>query len=332
MAAWLASGLAVILVVPLAVGHAGLASATALAFVLTAVATLPRTWRAAVATIGARGVAVVVGASCAMLAVGHPLMLAAVTVIAAVCGALLGRVGPTAGLAVVLVAVDVRGAVPSAVVLVPYVVGALVVMVAWTAWFWCRRAASRRADQGVDGGTRRQSGAHAVRVGVAVAAAVAIAGLLPDGFVGGHWLVTGVLLTVQPTAADTGLRLAQRLAGNGVGAVIAAGLLGTHPSVPVVAAVTVGLFTVAMALRPVNYTWWAVTGPPVLLVISEYPLLFPWYEGGVRLAMNLVGAAIVVAVVFGTPLVLRLGAARRRGGYHPQASSDIVYRIQTRRL
>ena len=50
------------------------------------------------------------------------------------------------------------------------------------------------------------------------------------------------------------------------------------------------LFLLAMALRPVNYTWWAVTGPPVLLVISEYPQLFPWYEGGVRLAMNLAGA------------------------------------------
>ena len=61
------------------------------------------------------------------------------------------------------------------------------------------------------------------------------------------------------------------------------------------------LFTLAMALRPVNYTWWAVTGPPVLLVISEYPQLFPWYEGGVRLAMNLLGAAIVLAVVFGFP-------------------------------
>jgi hypothetical protein len=39
----------------------------------------------------------------------------------------------------------------------------------------------------------------------------------------------------------------------------------------------------------------------VLLVISEYPHLFPWYEGGVRLGMNVLGAAVVVAVVFLVP-------------------------------
>jgi uncharacterized membrane protein YccC len=130
-----------------------------------------------------------------------------------------------------------------------------------------------------------------------------------------------VLLTIQPGRAATGRRLAQRLSGNTVGAVLAAALLGTHPPLGVAVAATVALFTLAVALRPVNYTWWAITGPPVLLVVSEFPRWFPWYEGGVRLGMNLAGAAIVVMVVFVLPVLTR--------GFHRRSESDSVYRIQT---
>jgi uncharacterized membrane protein YccC len=253
------------------------------------------------------------------------------TVTAAVVGALASRVGPTAGLAVVLVAVDVTHVAGAqrfpVTALLSYAAGAALVVVAWSVWF-----AGSRLGRSAEGRLRppgtsptqlrppgtsptqpvsRDVGGHAVRVGVAVAVAVVLAGLLPDDLVGGHWLVTSVLLTVQPTAADTGMRLAQRLSGNAVGALIAAVLLGARPGFVVIAVATVVLFTLAMALRPVNYTWWAVTGPPVLLVISEYPALFPWYEGGVRLLMNLAGAAIVVAVVFG-PLMLGRFTSRDR--------------------
>jgi uncharacterized membrane protein YccC len=151
--------------------------------------------------------------------------------------------------------------------------------------------------------------------------------LLPSDIVAGHWLITSVLLTVQPSVADTGIRLAQRLSGNTVGALIAAVLLGTHPPLPLVAIVAVALFTMAMALRPKNYTWWAITGPPVLLVISEYPHLFPWYEGGIRLVMNLAGASIVLVVVFG-PVAVRRFRGQRGGVEFPSVSeSDSVYKI-----
>ncbi|WNG89712.1 FUSC family protein [Mycobacterium sp. ITM-2016-00317] len=311
MAAWLAGALGAILAITAAVGHAELGSAMGLGFVLTAVPSLAPTRRAAFATIGIRALAVLIGAVLAVLTLGHPAMLAAVTVAAAVCGGLLARVGPTAALAVVLIAVDVPDD-GGAERLLPYLGGALVVAVAWTAWFLCAEALRRRRGAPAPappaaGRAWRESWPHAVRVGVAVTAAVWVAGLLPDDLVGAHWLVTSVVLTVQPAAGDTGMRLAQRLSGNAVGALIAAVVLGTHPSIPVVAVLTVVLFTLAMALRPVNYTWWAVTGPPVLLVISEYPQLFPWYEGGVRLAMNLAGAAIVLVVVFGVPALTRRG-------------------------
>ncbi len=332
MAAWLAVGLGAILAVSAALGWAESGSAVALGFVLTAVPLLPTTLRPALATMGIRGAAVLAGAVLAVLSDGHPVALGAATVAAAVCGALLDKVGPTAGLAVVLVAVDAHDAPLSPATLAPYLVGVLVVVAAWSAWFGCARALDterRKTPQGtVESRSWRESSGHAARVGVAVAAAVGLAALLPADLVGGHWLITSVLLTVQPTAADTGMRLAQRLSGNTVGAVIAAVLLGAYPSVPIVAVVTVILFTLAMALRPVNYTWWAVTGPPVLLVISEYPQLFPWYEGGVRLTMNLAGAAIVLAVVFGAPAFGAIRSRRGRGDFPDHSISDSVYKIQ----
>lgn len=315
MAACLALTLGAILAVAAVLDRGETGSAVALGFVLTAVPSLPQAWREAVAVMAVRSVAVLLGAGAAVLAVDRPVALGVATVAAAVIGARASRVGPTAGLAVVLVAVDVAHVAGAqrlpVTALLSYAAGAALVVVAWTVWF-----AGSRAVRSAEGRIRppgtlptqpvpRDAGGHAVRVGVAVAVAVLLAGLLPDDLVGGHWLVTSVLLTVQPTAADTGLRLAQRLSGNAVGALIAAVLLGARPGFVVIAAATVVLFTLAMALRPVNYTWWAVTGPPVLLVISEYPALFPWYEGGVRLLANLAGAAVVVAVVFGPLLLAR---------------------------
>jgi fusaric acid resistance family protein len=222
------------------------------------------------------------------------------------------RLGPTAGLAVILTAVQTDGGPVSVVIAYPYLLGVAVVLLAWSAWFGCagaiRRAWRLPAESTVTGGGVAGGGvdcAHATRVGVAVGVAVALAALLPGDMVGGHWLVTSVLLTIQPGRYDTGVRLVQRISGNTVGALIAAAVLGAHPAAPVVVTVTVVLFLLAMALRPVNYTWWAVTGPPVLLMISEYPQLFPWYEGEVRLAMNIGGAAIVLAVVFVLPALSR---------------------------
>ncbi|WP_157680312.1 FUSC family protein [Mycobacterium dioxanotrophicus] len=295
----LAFALGAILIVPAMSGHAEAGSAVALGFVLTAVPELPTTRRAAMETMGARAATVVVCGVIVVLSTPYPAVLLAVTVGAAMFGALVARVGATAGLAVVLLATDLDGA-RGLGALWPYVLGAAVVGVAWAVWFGCAR------DRPDEPASPRAGGwAHALRVGAAVGVAASAVTLLPVDLVGGHWLVTSVLLTIQPSQSQTGMRLAQRLSGNTVGAVIAAVLLGVQPPAPVTIGVTVVLFLLAMALRPVNYTWWAITGPPVLLVISEYPELFPWYEGGVRLAMNLAGAVIVAVVVFAIPASIR---------------------------
>lgn len=319
MAAVLAVALGALLVVPAVDGLPAPGSALALGFVLTAVPSLPTSWRSALTTMAARAAGVLVGGVAVVTCAQQPLMIASLTVAAAVAGALVPRVGATAGLAVVLISVD-AGAAPSWAALVLYALGSAAVLAAWGLW-WCLAVVTSSGDDSPGAGDHPPPGrsAHAARVALATAVAVAVAALLPAG-VGAHWLVTSVLLTVQPGRAATRLRLAQRLSGNTVGAVLAAALLGAHPPVPVAVVVTVVLFATAMALRPVSYLWWAITGPPVLLVISEYPRWFPWYEGAVRLAMNLAGGAIVVTVVFVVPVVAHGFRRRRR--------SDSVYKIQ----
>jgi hypothetical protein len=308
MAAALGAALGAALMLPAWNGQAQLGSALGLGLVLTAVPTLPLSLRPCATTIGARAAGVLVGATAVVLAAGHPVALAVAMVAAAVVGALISVVGPTAALAVVLIAVDTgafHGGAAQWAQVPAYVLGAATVPVAWGVWALARRRRSRPPHPTGDAAPAVPRHAHAARVATAVAIAVCaafwLAQVLPTGVVGVHWLITCVVLTIQPAATQTGVRLAQRLSGNTVGALIAAGLLGTHLPAAVVMAATVALFTAAMALRPVNYTWWAVTGPPVLLVISEYPHMFPWYEGGVRLVMNLLGAAVVVVVVFAAP-------------------------------
>lgn len=306
MAVALGVALGAAVVLPAWSGHAQWGSAVGLGFVLTAVPTLPLSLRPSIITIAARAAAVLAGAAAVVVTAGHPVALAVATVAAAVAGALIGVVGPTAALAVVLIALD-TGAEMAWTQIPVYGLGAAAVPVAWAVWASARRLSRRPVAARPEASPVAGRPAHAVRVGVAVAVAVcaafAVEQVLPDGVVGAHWLVTCVVLTVQPVSTQTGVRLAQRLSGNTVGAVIAAVLLGAHLPGVVVVGATVALFVTAMALRPVNYTWWAVTGPPVLLVISEYPHRFPWYEGGVRLGMNLAGAAVVVTVVFVAPAV-----------------------------
>ncbi|OMC35940.1 hypothetical protein A5740_07025 [Mycobacterium sp. GA-1841] len=313
LAAVLAVALGAVLCGTAALGRAEWGSAVALGFVLITVPEIPTGRRPALHTLGVRAVTVLLGGALVVAGAHNAVVVAALTVVAAIAGAVIRGVGATAGLSVVLISTDLGPGATSMAALWPYVVGITIGFAGWALWFLASRLRGHLDDEPAPGGAGAGV-AHAVRVGVAVGSAVSLAALWPTEMVGAHWLITSVLLTIQPSQAQTGLRLAQRLSGNSVGAVIAAALLGARPAAPVMIAVTVVLFLVAMALRPVNYTWWAITGPPVLLVISEYPDLFPWYEGGVRLAMNLAGALIVVVVMFAVPMIVAAGRRSRQRG------------------
>ena len=308
MAVSLAAALGGLVVAATAAGRPSLAGQLGLGFVLVAVPSLPTALRPAMTIIAVRATVVCIAAA-AVIAVGdRPVVLAGVTVAAAMVGACFERIGATAGLAVVLIAADPDPL--SAWEFGAYIAGALVVAVAWLLWWVTGRTVAATDPDRPDARPRVTRRPHALRVGLAVGLAFGVLLTLPAGLPGVHWLVTSVLLTIQPVSSDTGVRMTQRLSGNTVGAGIAAAILGSHPPAAVLIAVTVVLFMLAMALRPVNYTWWAITGPPVLMVVAEYPMVFPWYEGGLRLAMNLAGAVIVAAVVFGIPALARIGSPK----------------------
>lgn len=319
MAACLATMLGAILAASAAVGHARLGAEVALAFLLTAVPSLPQHLRAGLEVIAVRGVTVLCGTLVVMLTDGLPVVRGVAIVAAAMLGARVDWIGPTAGLAVILPSVAFDGATPTPEMVLfalwPYAAGPVAVAVAWLSWLAITRF--RHGAENALGPVALKSPdsphGHALRVGVALALALIVVHQLPASLPGTHWLITSVLLTIQPRPHQTTLRIAQRLSGNTLGAVIAAVVLGCQPPVPVVIAAVTLLFMLATALRGMNYTWWAVMGPPALLMVSEYPALFPWYEGGIRVAMNLAGSAIVAMIVFGSHSALRRYRNRENG-------------------
>ncbi|EKT77316.1 hypothetical protein WSS_A38201 [Rhodococcus opacus M213] len=248
-----------------------------------------------------------------ILSAGNPMVVAIATVMAAAIGVVVTSVGVTAALAVVLIAVHTqRGAGAGFSLLGPYAGGVITVFAATMLWFGAELVRGRRPrpSTATAASTERRprrdfrtASPQVLRISVAVVLAMLGTELMPEGMVGGHWLITSVLLSIQPYPAATKIRLAQRLSGNTIGAVFVAAFLAPHPVQPIVVMAMIALLLLAVALRPVNYFWWALTGPPVLLLISEYPDLYPWYEGGVRLAMNVLGAAIVLVVVLVPPRV-----------------------------
>ncbi|KXF50366.1 hypothetical protein AXA44_20260 [Rhodococcus sp. SC4] len=241
------------------------------------------------------------------------MVVAIATVMAAAIGVVVTSVGVTAALAVVLIAVHTqRDAGAGLSLLGPYAGGMIAVFAATMLWFGAELVRGRqpRPSTGTAASMERRprrdfraAAPQVLRISVAVVLATLGTELMPEGMVGGHWLITSVLLSIQPYPAATKIRLAQRLSGNTIGAVLVAAFLAPHPIRPIVVMAMIALLLLAVALRPVNYFWWALTGPPVLLLISEYPDLYPWYEGGVRLAMNFLGAAIVLVVVLVPPRV-----------------------------
>lgn len=119
--------------------HAKLGAAVALSFLLTAVPSLPQQLWAGLEVITVRGVAVLCGASVVMLTDGLPTVRAIAVVAAALFGAMVDRIGPTAGLAVILPTIHVPAVVtPQGVLfaLWPYAAGtlAIAVAVAWLGW------------------------------------------------------------------------------------------------------------------------------------------------------------------------------------------------------
>ncbi|MEU1818905.1 FUSC family protein [Streptomyces roseifaciens] len=302
-------------------GHPGTGATAALCAVLMAMPLPPGAGTAErVRHLAARGLWVT-AAGIYVASAGRSVAALAPGVAAAACaGALLPRVGTTAALAVLLFGITGEGGSLSQWPGVVQAVGC-----AWTALLllprpWRTRFAGDGAGRNPralpgPGGTTGAGGhesapadlrtsapprargrliRHAVRTGTLTGAVTAVTGWQGSLWGQGHWLVTSLLLSLQPTGRETRTKAVKRLVGNALGGAVAALLLLCRPG-PAAVAVLVGVSgAVAYTFRPANYAYWSLASPVLLLLLSDYDCPLPWWAAVVRVGMVLSGGAVAV--------------------------------------
>jgi uncharacterized membrane protein YccC len=145
--------------------------------------------------------------------------------------------------------------------------------------------------------TRSPGFRHAVRVGVAVAATMALGTGLKLTY--GHWLTVTVLLSLRDSYGDTVQRVVKRVGGTAVGAIIAALALAIAPG----EATLVGLIFVGaifgFTYRTVNHAYWMTFGTPMLLLLVDFSNALNWSAAGWRIGLTFAGGLIALAAARG---------------------------------
>lgn len=298
--------LAGVLAAGVQIGLADLAARFGLGVILVALPALPATVGEVGRTLGARTLAVLSGAAFTALVDGRAELVVVGVVLAAAFGAFLPRVRVCAALAVLLCGVRAQVEGSAAVPLIGEGAGALAVCLVALLGALVGRARGHAHPVPVRKRPPLRSrladdARHGLRMVLGLLTAFAVIAASGPfgghwGLAGGHWLVTAVLLSLQRTGTATRLRVAQRLLGNTVGALLVALIMAAGPSGATMGVLAAAGFCVAFALRSINYLWWAVAAPPVLLIIGDFPQAHTWYEGAVRVGLGAVGAVIVWAV------------------------------------
>lgn len=140
--------------------------------------------------------------------------------------------------------------------------------------------------------TRSPGLRHAVRVGVAVAASMALAtGLrLPHG----HWLTITVLLSLRDSYGDTVKRVVKQAGGTAVGAIAAALALAVAPGETTLVALIFigGIF--GFTLRTVNHAYWMVFGTPMIMLLIDFSNALNWQAAAWRTGLTVAGGLIAL--------------------------------------
>jgi uncharacterized membrane protein YccC len=140
--------------------------------------------------------------------------------------------------------------------------------------------------------TRSPGFRHAVRVGVAVAASMALAtGLrLPHGY----WLTITVLLSLRDSYGGTVSRVVKRVGGTAVGAIAAALALAVAPGeATLVVLIFIGAIF-GFALRTVNHAYWMTFGTPMIMLLVDFSSALNWDAAAWRIGLTLAGGLIAL--------------------------------------
>ncbi|HET6763229.1 MAG TPA: FUSC family protein, partial [Longimicrobiaceae bacterium] len=136
---------------------------------------------------------------------------------------------------------------------------------------------------------------HALRVGVAAAAAAGLAHAL--GLKRGYWATLTVIIVLQPYTGATLVKGLQRVGGTVLGGIMAALLANAvHSSTGIMAVIFVTA-VLGVALQPLNYGAYSVFLTPTFVLLAEVGG-GDWHLVGVRVTNTLLGGAIALAGAF----------------------------------
>jgi uncharacterized membrane protein YccC len=138
--------------------------------------------------------------------------------------------------------------------------------------------------------TRSPEFRRAARAGLAIGTAMTL--VTAFGKPHGQWLTITVMLSLRGTYGETRIRIVQRIGGVIVGSVLAAVLLALAPGQVGASLVLFVNALIGFTLRSVNYSYWAVFGTPITMMLLEFSTPSSWTLAGLRVALTIAGGVL----------------------------------------
>ena len=151
----------------------------------------------------------------------------------------------------------------------------------------------RRAHRAVR--TRSPRFRQVARVAVTALASMALAAALDLRY--GHWMTITAMLSLRATYGETVEHLLQRFGGTAAGSVVAAVILTLAPGQSTIALIVFCFAVAGFALRGVNYTYWALFGTPLAMMLLDFTTPSDWVVAGERIVLTLGGTVLAYLAV-----------------------------------
>ncbi|TDD72825.1 FUSC family protein [Actinomadura darangshiensis] len=124
-----------------------------------------------------------------------------------------------------------------------------------------------------------------VFVTAVVSMALAAALKIPHG----HWMTITAMLSLRATYGETVERLLQRVGGTAAGSVVAAIILTLAPGQATVAVIVFVFAMAGFAMRSVNFSYWALFGTPLAMMLLDFSTPADWRTAGERIGLTFAG-------------------------------------------
>ncbi|TDD26634.1 FUSC family protein [Actinomadura sp. KC06] len=143
--------------------------------------------------------------------------------------------------------------------------------------------------------TRSPMFRQVARVFVTAVASMALTAAL--GLSHGHWLTITAMLSLRATYGETVEHVVQRVGGTAAGSVVAAVILTIAPDEPAVAVIIFCFALAGFAMRAVNYTYWALFGTPLAMMLLDFSTPAGWLTAGERIVLTFAGTLMTYLAV-----------------------------------